>query len=131
MSQENVEVVRRHMEAYLAGNYEGALDAYAPDVEIDVSVRPGGRVYRGRGGVIEAFRVWRGTFKDWEGAVEEVVGARDRVLLVLRESGRGKGSGVKVEQQTFFVYTLRGGMIAHATVLMDEEEARQAAGLRE
>jgi hypothetical protein len=62
MSQENVEVVRRHIDAYLSGDYEAALEAYHPEVVCDATVRPEGRVYWGREGVIEAFRVWRGTW---------------------------------------------------------------------
>jgi hypothetical protein len=44
---------------------------------------------------------------------------------------RGKGSGVEVVQQTFWVYTLRGGQIVHAKVLVDKSQALEAAGLRE
>jgi uncharacterized protein len=131
MSQENVEIVRRHMAAYISGDYETALAAYSPDVECDASVRPEGQVYRGRDGVVEAFRVWRGTWESWKGEVEEIIDAGERVLMVLHESGRGKGSGVEVEQRTFFVYTLRDNMIVSATVLVDEDQAREAVGLRE
>jgi ketosteroid isomerase-like protein len=131
MSQESVEVVRRHIDAYLSGDYEAALAAYHREVVCDATVRPEGRVYRGREGVIEAFRVWRGTWENWEGQVEEIIDAGDRVLMVLLESGRGKGSGVEVEQQTFFVYTLRNGMIVRAQVLIDEDQALEAVGLLE
>jgi ketosteroid isomerase-like protein len=131
MSEENVEVVSRHMDAYLSGDFEAALRAYSPQVEIDVTVRPEGRVYRGREGVIEAFRVWRGTWENWEGQVEEIVDAGDRVLMVLHESGRGKGSGVEIDQHTFFLYTLRDGLIVHTVVLINRDEALEAAGLSE
>jgi ketosteroid isomerase-like protein len=123
--------VRRHIDAYLSGDYEAALAAYHPEVVCDATVRPEGRVYRGREGVIEAFRVWRGTWENWEGQVEEIIDAGDRVLMVLLESGRGKGSGVEVEQQTFFVYTPRNGMIVRAQVLIDEDQALEAVGLLE
>jgi ketosteroid isomerase-like protein len=105
MSQENVEIVRRHMDAYLSGDYEAALGAYAPNVECDATARPEGRVYRGREGVIEAFRVWRGTWENWKGEVAEIIDAGDRALMVLHEAGWGKGSGIEVEPRTFFVYT--------------------------
>lgn len=131
MSRENAELVGRHMEAYLTGDFEGALAAYSPDVVCDVSARPEGQVYSGRAGIVEAFRVWRGTWENWTGEIEEIIDAGDRVLMVLHESGRGKGSGVPVEQRTFFVYALRDGMIVRVTVLIDELQAREAAGLRD
>jgi ketosteroid isomerase-like protein len=130
MSEENVEIVRRHMDAYLSGDFEAALRVYSPEVECDTTVRPEGSVYRGREGVIEAFRVWRGTWEGWKGEIEEIIDGGDRVLMVLHESGRGKGSGVEVEQRTFFVYTLRNDMIVHALVLVNEAQAFEAAGLR-
>jgi uncharacterized protein len=129
MSQDNVEIVRRHMDAYRSGNYAAALAAYHPEVVCDATVRPEGRVYRGREGVAEAIRVWAGTWDDWRWEIEELIDAGDRVLMVVRESGRGKGSGVKVVQQTFWIYRLRDGQIVHATVLVDRGKALQAAGV--
>jgi ketosteroid isomerase-like protein len=131
MSQENVEIVRQHIAAYESGNYDAALAAYHPDVVCDATVRPEGRIYRGREGVAEAIRVWAGTWDDWHWEIEELIGADDRVLMVVREFARGKGSGVEVVQQTFWVYTLRGGQIVHAKVLVDKSQALEAAGLSE
>jgi ketosteroid isomerase-like protein len=130
MSRDNLEVVARHMAAYLSGDYATALTAYSAYVECDTRARPEGQVYRGREGIVEAFRVWRGTWDDWNGDIEEIVDAGDRVLMVLHESGRGKASGVQVEQRTFFVYELRDRMIVRVTVLVDEDQAREAAGLQ-
>ena len=130
MSQDNVEVVARHLAAYLSGDYAAALDAYSAEVECDARARPEGQVYKGREGVVEAFRVWRGTWDDWNGQIEEIIDAGDLVLMVLHESGRGKASGVEVEQRTFFVYELRDSMIVRVTVLVDEDQARRAVGLR-
>jgi ketosteroid isomerase-like protein len=131
VSQENVEVVREHMAAFASRNYDAALAAYHPDVVCDATVRPEGRVYRGREGVAEAIRVWAGTWDDWHWDIEQLIDAGDRVLMVVREFARGKGSGVEVVQQTFWVYTLRAGQIVHAKVLVDKSEALEAAGLRE
>jgi ketosteroid isomerase-like protein len=61
MSQENVDLVRRLMDAYRSGKYAAALAAFHPEVVCDATVRPEGRTYRGRDGVAEAIRVWAGT----------------------------------------------------------------------
>jgi ketosteroid isomerase-like protein len=129
VSQENVEVVRRHMAAYLSGDYEAALAAYHPEVVFDATARPEGGVYRGRQGIAEGMRVWRGTWDDWDGEVEALIDAGDKVLMVLRESGIGKGSRVEVSQETFFVLTLREGQIVHSEVLVDKRQALEAAGV--
>src|SRR6476620_5669896 len=125
MSQENVEIVRRSADAYQSGDYEGAIAAFHPEVVCDeVSV---GRVYRGREGVAEQVRDWAGTWDDWEWEIEELIDCGDRVLMVMRESGRGRGSGVHVVQQTFFVYALRDGQIVRVTILVDRAQALEAA----
>jgi ketosteroid isomerase-like protein len=132
MSQANVEVVRGVMTAYASGDNESALSAFDPSVEFDASARPEGQVYRGRSGVAEAMRVWTGTWDDWTVEVEQIIDADDdRVLLVARQSGRGKGSGIKVELQEFQVWTFRNGSVVHWKGFLDRQEALEAAGLSE
>ena len=131
MSQENVEIVRRCVEAYLAGDNEDALAAYDAEVEFDVSLRPEGQIYRGRAGVAEAMRVWIGTWEDWRVDIEDIADAGDRVLVTLRESGRGKGSGIEIDQRVFGVFTLRDGKIIRWKAFLDRDQALEAAGLSE
>jgi ketosteroid isomerase-like protein len=131
MSQENVELVRGCLNAYFAGDNEAALAAFDPDVEFDMSVRIDGGVFRGRNGVAKSMRTWTGTFESWRMEIEEVIDAGDRVLLVDREFGRGKGSGVETEVVFFSVVTVRSGKIVHWKAFVDREEALEAAGLSE
>jgi ketosteroid isomerase-like protein len=131
MSQENVEIVRRQLEAYLSGDNETALSYYDAEVEFDASVRPEGQVYRGHEGVSEAMRVWTGAWEDWSVEFEQLIDAGDKVLVIARESGRGKGSGVEVEQRAFAVFTLREGKIVHWKGFVNRRQALEAAGLRE
>ncbi len=131
MSEEHVDIVRRQLEAYLRGDNESALAAYHPEVELDVSIRPEGRVYRGVEGLVEAIRSWTGTWEDYRFEVEEIIDAGDKVLVVDHQMGRGKGSGAPLDQQTFWVYTLREGKITHLVWLPTREQALEAAGLSE
>ena len=61
MSQENVDIVRECCEAFDRGDYPAALAAFDPNVEYDLTNFPDGQIYRGPGGVREAFRIWMGT----------------------------------------------------------------------
>ena len=131
MSKENVEIVRRQIDAYLSGDFETALAAFDPEVEFDVSIRPEGGVYRGPEGVAEAMRTWSGAWEDWRVEVEEIIDAGDRVLMIVHETGRGKGSGIEIDQRLFQVYTLRDGKITRWKGFMDHEDALEAAGLSE
>jgi ketosteroid isomerase-like protein len=131
MSQENVEIVRRVYDAYLSGDFETALAMIDSEVEWDGSVRPEGNVHRGHEGVAEALRTWTGTWESFRLEVEEIIDAGDHVVVVERQSGRGKGSGLPLAQQTFSVFTIRDGKIVRWKGFLDKEPALQAAGLRE
>ena len=101
MSEENVEIVRRQLDAYLRGDTETALAAYDPKVEFDVSIRPEGRIYQGVEGLVEAIRTWSGTWEDYRVEIQEIIDAGDNVVVVDHQMGRGKGSGAPLDQQTF------------------------------
>jgi ketosteroid isomerase-like protein len=131
MSQENVEMVRHHLEAFFSGDNETALSYYDPEVEFDATARPEGQVYRGHEGVAEAMRVWVGAWEDWKVEVEEIIDAGDRVLLIAREFGRGKASGVEIDQPNFVVFTLRDGKIVRWQGFVHRGPALKAAGLSE
>ena len=131
MSQENVEIVGHHLEAFLSGDNETALSYYDPEVEFDATARPEGQVYRGHEGVAEAMRVWVGAWEDWKFEVQEIIDAGDRVLLIARESGRGKGSGIEIDQPNFIVFTLRDGRIVRWQGFVHRGPALEAAGFSE
>jgi ketosteroid isomerase-like protein len=130
MSRENVEIVRRCVEHYVAGENEAALAAFHPEAEFEGFLQGRrSRVYRGADGITEALGAWTGTFSDYRVENEEFVDAGERVLLVARESGHGRGSGIRVEQVTYSVFTLKGGTIVRWQVFVDREKAYEAAGL--
>jgi ketosteroid isomerase-like protein len=62
---------------------------------------------------------------------EEFIDAGDRVVVLLHEFRRGKGSGVEMETDTAVVYEVRGGRVVHIQGYMDRAKALEAAGLRE
>ena len=131
MSEENVEIVRRINDAYLAGDFETALGLIDPDVEFDISMRPDGKVYRGHEGVIEGLRTWTGTWEDYSFEVTELIDAGEHVIAVDRQSGRGKGSGMPLEHSFSAVYTIRDGMVVRMAWFTNRADALEAAGLSE
>ncbi len=130
MSQENLELVKRMQEAYLGSEPEQALAFFDPDVEWDVSDRPGGKVWHGRDGVRGAMAEWAGAWKDRELEMEGYREAgEDKVLILWRERGRGKRSGASGELRGGNLMTVRGGRIVHGRVFMDQRAALEATGL--
>jgi len=131
MSEENVEIVRRCYEAYVSDDPEAALAYFDPEAEMDLTLRPDGRVFRGHQGVIEAARTWLGAWEDWRLEVEEFLDADDRVVVLAREWGRGKGSGIEIDHPHITVATVRDGRIVHLKGYLDKDQALEAAGLSE
>jgi ketosteroid isomerase-like protein len=95
-----------------------------PDVELDVSELPDGRVYRGR----EAVRAyWQSLHADvWRELtmkVEAIAERDDVVVALVRCDGIGRGSGVPVEMRAAWVATIRDGRVASARLTLDRDEA--------
>lgn len=130
MSQENVDLVRRMQEAFLGPHPERALTFCDTDVEYDASERPDGKIWHGRSGVRAALTEWGDTWDDWEVETERYVEAGDdKVLILWRERGRGKRSGIPMEESGANLVTLRNGRIVHIRLYAHQQAALKAVGL--
>jgi ketosteroid isomerase-like protein len=131
VSRENVEIVRLGYERLNGGDVEGFLELCAPDFEFrDLAALPGSGVHIGRAG----FRAWwsqmTDAFDDLRFEAEEFIDAGgNRVVLVNRGVGRGKGSGADVELFFSTVSTLSNGKLVTHIAYGDHVDALKAAGL--
>jgi ketosteroid isomerase-like protein len=130
MSEENVQIVRQALEAPLRHDNETTLDFYDPDIEVRGLIDPH-RVYRGRDGVTAYFRDWITPWDSIRGEVDEWIDAGDQVIAIVHERGRGKLSGVDVEQWNAHVWTLRNGKLFRLRIYASKLEALEAVGLPE
>jgi ketosteroid isomerase-like protein len=132
MSRQNVDLVRRMQEAFLGPEPELALAFLDPDVVYDASERPDGKLWRGHEGVRRAMTEWGEVWDEWEIATEGYLDADgDKVLILWRERGRGKGSGVRLEQSGANLVTVDSGRIVHIRMYVNRTEALEAAGVQE
>jgi ketosteroid isomerase-like protein len=139
MSLENVEMVRRADDAFLAGLERGdftggfATGLMAEDHELIVAAEfPGRRSYRGREGLVEFVQRWAEDFERWSMQRTELIDAGNgRVFACHRQSAIGKGSGVPTEVEFFSVFELENGKVVRIRHYLDRDEALEAAGLRD
>ena len=131
MSEENVEIVRRMYDAYYAGDAEGALSYFAPDVVTDFSRRLDGRVGHGHEELQAMLIEWVGTFEGYSEQIEEIRDLGSLVCVVAVQRGRGKGSGVDVENRYALLYEIQGDKITRFTGYLTLDAALEAAGLSE
>jgi ketosteroid isomerase-like protein len=139
MSEENVEIVRRMLEAWRLGterNDPAAIfesGTVAADLEwIPSREFPGPKSYRSREGVVEYFRTWTEGFDGWLFEIERLIEAPgDCVVALVHQTATGKGSGASVEMDTGFVYELEAGQVIRIRNYLDFAQALEAAGLSE
>ena len=131
MSRENVEIVRRALAAAPA-DPEALFSILDEQIEWDyVGAFPEVVTYHGPDGVRGFFREWSGAFDDFGFEAEEILAARDSVLVLLHQWGHGKETGARVESRTWQVFTFRGGKVVHCRGYHTKAEALEAAGLPE
>jgi uncharacterized protein len=133
MSQENVEIVKEFTRLFEGGGRDEWREYFDPDVVWDTSATkmPIAGVYHGHQGVERFFRDWLGTWKDYDIATREYIDAGDAVVIVFRQSGTGRTSGVRTERDFFAVYDLRESKVVRFRQYESRREALEAAGLRE
>ena len=128
MSQENVEIVRRMWDAFLAADFETALSLIAPDVEWDGTNLPDGKIGRGHQAIMDHVAGWAAVWNDWTVEVERIVEAGDdQVIVFMRERGRSD-SGLTMDERHSELYTVSGGTIVRRRGFSDPNEAFEAAG---
>jgi ketosteroid isomerase-like protein len=93
--------------------------------------QPGEGVYRGHEGVIRWWVDWRAEWVDYELDLELIEPVGDQVLSVERSRATGKRSGVRVDLESYSLWTLRAGKVVRWEGYSSEADARRAAGLLE
>jgi ketosteroid isomerase-like protein len=129
MSEENVEIMRRGYENWLA---TGEVRARA-DLVWDVSKLgwPDQQVYSGPAGANQFNAEWADAWDGWEVEVEDYIDAGERVVVILNQRGRSKATGVPVDMRFAQVWTLRDGQAIRMQMYASPDEAVKAVGLSE
>ena len=128
MSQENVEIVRRAIEAYARRDLDAALANSHPEVTYcPFEEAP----CRGVAAVRAYLARWESAWDDYEIEAEGYIDAGDSVLVTMHFRGRGKASGIETEARSYQVYTLRDGNTVSMIEFLDRTQAREVAGLSE
>jgi ketosteroid isomerase-like protein len=125
VSQDDVERLREGYEAFNAGDWDRVLDRFAPEFRADE--RPD--VLDSERGVdaMEAMGKAGALFDDYRLDPLEFEDRGDWILVTVRQSGRGKASGVPVEEELFHLWDVHDGRATQLRAFTTREEALQAA----
>jgi ketosteroid isomerase-like protein len=133
MSQENVEVVQRHVDAWNRCDLGAWLATFASDAEIDWSRSRGPQkgVYRGHSELEAFWGVFWSTFEDVQlEAPQGFTEAGSEVLLTNTAHMRGR-DGIKVIARSTLLFTVENEQITRERLFQERADALEAAGLRE
>ena len=130
MSDDNLDVVRRALDAWNRGDLERALEDMHPDAEVDWSDSRGLHrgIFRGREQVTRFYEEWFEVFERVEIHPEELIEVGEHVVVPNLGRARGR-EGVSVSARSTQVFTLREGKVVRVRLYQDQEAALRAVGL--
>jgi uncharacterized protein len=132
MSQENLDLVQAALAAYFQSNEQALRELTASDITVTTNPdQPDFREYHGFKGLLQVLGDWTDTWDDYSFEVTRMRGVGDFVLVVARQRGQGKRSGVPIDDELTFVFNARGGKILRLQMFAAEQEALRAVGLEE
>jgi ketosteroid isomerase-like protein len=128
MSFENVDVMRRVLEAAGRKDYQAVLADLDPEVEIDDADIPEST---GTDSFFEWLARWDEAWESWRFEDVEVRAAGDdQVIALFRMVATGKGSGIELTRPDAVVASFRGGKAVKLGYYNDQALALEAVGLR-
>src|ERR1700730_14381286 len=131
MSLENVEIVKRALDAFSRGDADAFADLTTADVEwkTGLGAVEGGEIFHGREGVERYFERLSSAWDEFRFIPHEFQHRAGVVLVLGRLEGRGRGGGVPVDSPVGAVWDLRGGKVWRVRAYFDHAEATEVAGL--
>ena len=147
MSEENVEIVRIAFDVIYGSTSEAtptgvwtrrhskrAAEVLDPNIEMHGTIGGlwEGRIARGLSEMFNSFEAE--DLEAWDERrlePQRFLHIDDRVVVLMHEYRRGRGSGIEVETDTAVVFTVHEGRVILVQPYMDQAEGLKAAGLSE
>jgi ketosteroid isomerase-like protein len=132
VSQENVEIVQRALQAWNRRDLDGALADMHPRAEVDWSESRGLQrgVFRGREQIKHFYEEWLDVFDQVDIEPQDLLDAGEHVVVPNRSFARGR-QGVAVTTNSIQVFSMREGKIVRLRLYQDRNTALKAVGLEQ
>jgi ketosteroid isomerase-like protein len=132
MASTNLDLVRSIHPAWERGDFSSAEWAH-PEIEFVIADGPSPGSWTGLSGMADANRSFLGAWEEFRVEAEEYRELDgERVLVLVRMSGRGKTSGLALEQMQSkgaHLFHVRGGKVTKFVLYLDYERALADLGL--
>ena len=128
MSQENVDLVLRGIEALNRRDLEAALAPFHADLKyLDAGT---GRAEPNRERFGKMLAVWFDSFSEYHEVPEDILDLGDQVVVLIRAVGQGRTSGARIDERHAEIHEFRDGLVARLTSYPTHQAALEAAGLQ-
>src|SRR3954447_5079556 len=131
MSQQDMELVAKALREFGATHRLSQFSA--PDVVWDMSGLDkwlDATEYRGPAGMEQFFAKWTEAYEAWDMTLDDLVAAGEhRVVAMVTQRARLKGSESWVDLHMAILYTVGDGLIRRMQVFSSREKALEAAGV--
>jgi ketosteroid isomerase-like protein len=124
VTEADVDALKRGYAALNRGDLSVVLELLDPSIEWH---EPGNSLeagtHRGRDSFERFFRGWLESFEDFRVEPEQVVERGNRLIAVVRQTGRGRASGVQVDARLAHVWTVEDGRAIRWEAVVRPEDA--------
>ena len=126
-------MIRSALIASAEGRVSDLIEGLDADVEMIGAVGglEEGEVIRGRDAVARAVLLDSSVWAERRWEVQKLIDVDDRVVALLHEHRRGRGSGVEIGTDIAMIYSFKGGKVVRIEPFMRQAAALEAAGLSE
>jgi ketosteroid isomerase-like protein len=121
------EIVRMAFEAFNRGDIDSVLELCDPEIVVRDPQRTG-RTFRGPDGVRQFFEEWLENWEEYRSEPVELTEAGGEILVHARQSGKGKLSGIEIDQDLFVVSRMREGRFVEYRLYTEREDALASMG---
>jgi ketosteroid isomerase-like protein len=128
VSRTNVDALRRGYEALNNGDLSEVCALLDPEIAWqEDQPSPEAGEHRGRESFERFLRSWLESFDESRIAPEEIIEHEDHLIAIVRQSGRGRASGVEVAARIAHVWTVSEGRAVGWRSYPNREEALAAS----
>lgn len=133
MAPGNADLIRPIYDEWGRGNWRPRFDVYHPEMEWGWSDE-----FPGLAGVRvdkedpnPRLHAWLSGWADWRCVPDDFLEFGDHVVVLATYHGRGRGSGVEIEQEGAHVFELRDGKVVRLEIFATRERALRSVQLAE
>jgi ketosteroid isomerase-like protein len=125
MASSNAELLHPVYEQWSRGNWRPSFDIYDPHMEWGWSSEflDLGGVHEDRRDPNPRLRRWLSGWDYWRAEAEEYLELGDYIVVLARYRGKGRGSGVEIEQEGAHVFRLRDGKVIRLEIFASRARA--------